>query len=221
MSERTFRVAISALLAGALVLAGIVVITLVPGRPQAPDRSQAPASGSPVETGGAVGPTGAPTSTSPEAATPSATPAPVFGTVGVAGVGEIAQGGSSARTLVLEFTELSEAAIPDAPGSLRVTLADHAGDGSTVAFVGVPVVDAPDSLGAIAAVVGPNVLEIRIVASDPANVEPIRIAGLGISASAKAAPGAIGAQLGQFTGSLAGGAASGVLSSPGDVIVGQ
>jgi len=46
------------------------------------------------------------------------------------------------------------------------------------------------------------------------------VTGLGISASADAAPGPIGATLGSFTGSLAGGVANVVLASPGKVVAG-
>ena len=99
-----------------------------------------------------------------------------------------------------------------------MTLADHAGDGSTVAFVGTPSVDAPGSLGATATLVAPNVLMVSIVASDTLNIEPITISGLGIRASSTAAIGSVTAELNGFTGSMATGAASNVLASPGSVI---
>lgn len=215
MSERTFRVVISSLLAGALVLAVIVVIAFLPPRPPQPAPSLPPA------TGGPIGLTETPPPTPPPVPTQTATPAPVFATVQVSGVGQIVQGRSSPETLVLQLTESSDAAIPDAPGSFWVTLTDHAGDGSTVAFGGAPVFAGPDSLGATAALVAPNILQISIVASDVHNVESIRITGLGISASSGAAVGAIHGELSHFTGSLAGGATSNVLASPGVVIAGQ
>ncbi len=99
-----------------------------------------------------------------------------------------------------------------------MTLADHAGDGSTVAFVGTPVVGAPGSLGATARLIAPNVLMVSIVASDTVNVEPITISGLGIKVSSTAAIGPLKAELNAFTGSLATGAANNALASPGSVV---
>ncbi len=219
MSERTFRVVISALLAGALVLAVVVVIAVLPHLAALPPQ---PTPGVPVATGGAAGPTPPTTSSAAPSSSPTQAtiPAPVIAAQ-VVGVGQIARGASSARTLVLQFTETSDAAIPDAPGSFRVTLTDHAGDGSTVAFEGVPMAAGPDSLGATAVLVAPNVLEVSIVASDTRNIESIGVTGLGIRASATAALGAVTAQLGQFTGSLAGGVTNSVLGPPGDVVAGQ
>ena len=217
MSERTFRAVIAAVLVGALALAAIVVIAVLP--PRAPEPSPGPS----VATSGTLGPTetSTPTPTQTPVPTPTPTPPPVFATVEVTGVGQILRGSSSAKTLVLQFTESGDAAIPDAPGTFWVTLTDSGGDGSTVAFEGVPVLAGPDSLGATAALAAPNVLQISIAASDIHNVEPIRITGLGISTSSTAAVGALRAELSHFTGSLAGGAPSNVLASPGTVIAGQ
>jgi hypothetical protein len=58
---------------------------------------------------------------------------------------------------------------------------------------------------------------VSIVASDTVNVEPITISGLGIKVSPTAAIGPLKAELNAFTGSLASGAASNVLASPGSV----
>jgi hypothetical protein len=138
----------------------------------------------------------------------------------VVGVGDVARGTSSDKTLVLRFLESRIDAIPAALGSFTVTLADHAGDGSTVAFVGTPSVDAPGSLGATASLTGPNVLMINIVASDNLNVEQITITGLGMKVASTAAIGATTLELGGFAGSLASGAASNVLASPGSVVAG-
>jgi hypothetical protein len=113
---------------------------------------------------------------------------------------------------------LNADAIPDAPGSFRVSLADHDGNETTVAFTGAPSVDAPGSLGATATLTGPNRLLIEIVASDEANVERITIGGLGISATENAAVGPIVAEASEFTGSLAAASDIDILPSPGSVV---
>jgi hypothetical protein len=211
MGERTFRLVISVLLAGALALAVFVVIAVLPPRAGAPSPSSTAAAG------GSASAVEMPTPTAP---TPTEKPPPAFTVVEVDGVGQIRRGGSSARSLVLQFTESSAAAIPDAPGSFWVTLTDDAGSTSTVSFEGVPVFAGPDSLGATTALVAPNVLQISIEASDVYNVELIRISGLGISTTAAASLGAIHGELSHFSGSLAGGATSSVLPLPGAVIAG-
>lgn len=204
MSERTFRAVVASVLVGALVLAFIVAtIVFLP-------RSPAPSPSPSIAASAAPGPTPAP------APTPAA--GPVFVAPDVVSVGLISRGASSGKTLVLQFLESSVDAIPDAPGSFTVTLADHAGDGSTVEFVGTPSLVAPDSLGSTAGLVAPNVLLVSIVASDTRNVELMTISGLGISASSTAAIGSVNAELDDFTGSLATGAARNVLASPGSVI---
>jgi hypothetical protein len=205
MSERTFRAVVAAVLIGALALAVVVSIALLP-------RSTEPMP-SPST---AIRP---PTSPTPSAA-PTPTAGPVFTASGVVSVGLISRGTSSGRTLVLQFLEPSIDAIPNAPGSFRVTLTDQAGDGSTVSFVGEPLVSAPGSLGATATLEAPNVLMISIEASDTINVEPITISGLGIQATSTAAIGVVTAELNGFTGSLATGAARNFLASPGSVIAG-
>lgn len=163
-------------------------------------------------------PSPAPTQIPQRSLAPTRIPDPVFVAPGVVSVGQISRGAGSGTTLVLEFIESSADAIPNAAGSFRVTLSDHAGDGSTVGFIGTPSVAAPGSLGATAILVAPNALMVSIVASDIYNVESITISGLGLGASATAAIGSVNAELKGFTGSLATGAASNILASPGSVI---
>ena len=209
MSAGTFRAVVAAVLVGALALASVVAFAVL----------QPP---SPSPTPGAT-PTARPAPTAPSTPAPTPTPTPqlVFGEVGVTAVGSVPRGGASGTTLVLRFTEPSVDAIPDAAGSFTVTLTDHAGVGTTLAFTGTPSLDAPGSLGASAVLVAPNVLKVSIVASDLFNIEPITVTGLGISASPEAALGSINATLGAFSGSLAGGTANVVLPSPGTVVAGQ
>jgi hypothetical protein len=206
MSERTFRAVVAAVLVGAIALAFVVVAAVL--LQQGPRPSPGPsASASPTA------PTPGPTAIEP----PTPVPGPVFVAADVVSVGQISRGASSGRTLKLQFLEASADAIPNAAGSFQVTLTDHAGDGSTVAFAGTPSVIAPDSLGATVSLVAPNVLLVSIAASDPFNVELMTISGLGISASSTAAIGSMNAKLDGFTGALATGAASDVLASPGSV----
>jgi hypothetical protein len=179
----------------AAVLVGALVLAVVVAfavlQPPAP-------SSSPTAT-----PTAQPTPTAPPTPAPTPTPTPqlVFGEVDVTAVGSVPRGGSSGTNLVLRFVESSVDAIPDAEGSFTVTLTDAGGAGGTlVVYTGTPVVDAPGSLGASAEIVGPGVLRI--------------------GAAAEAALGPIGATLGDFGGSLAGGVANVVLPSPGTVVAG-
>jgi len=202
VSERTFRAVVAAVLVGALGLAFVIsAATLLP-RPSEPLPSPTVA----------ISPTPGPTIT----ATPIA--GPVFDSPGVVSVGLISRVSSSRQTLRLELVEPSVSAIPDAPGALRVTLKDHDGNGSTVAFVGTPSVAAPGSLGATATLVMPNVLMVTIVASDEFNIESIMITGLGIEAAEKAAIGPVVAEIGDFEGSLSGGLTKDLVLSPGSVI---
>jgi hypothetical protein len=154
-------------------------------------------------------------------ATPTSQPTaahPAFDDVTVVGVGTIQRGGASAATLSLSFNEASVAAIARGAGSFEVTLTDSAGSGTAVSFLGSPsTAKSPGSLGASASVSG-NVLTIQIRDSDTLNIEPIIVTGLGIAASSTAAPGPLVATMGAFTGSLAGGAATNVLVSPGSVV---
>jgi hypothetical protein len=134
------------------------------------------------------------------------------------GVGPIVRGAGSAETLVLRFLESAPDAIPDAPGSFVVTIADQAGDGSTLLFHGNPSVVAPGSLGATAFLVAPNELMISIEGADTANLELITVSGLGIRATPAAALGPISATLGGYTGSFAGGAARATFDTLGSVV---
>ena len=205
MSERTFRTVVAAVLVGALALAVIVaIVTLLPAPAPTPSPSVPPGS--------------TPTLRATPAPTP--VPGPVFETPGVVGVWRVARGSASAPTLVLEFVEPRIDAIPNAPGTFLVAITDSDGDGSTVAFTGTPVVAAPGSLGATARLVAPNALIVEIVASDPANIEPITITGLGITAGASAAVGPMRLDVTGFTGSLAAGTAPGGPGSPGSVAAG-
>ncbi len=204
MSERTFRAVVAAVLVVALVLAAVVVLVSLP--------SPAP---SPAPTAAL---TATPRSTPVATATPIPTPGLVFGDVGLTPVGSVPRGGASGNTLVLRFVETSVDAIPNAAGSMTLTLVDSAGNGTTVEFTGVAAFDAPGSLGVTAELVARNVLKISILGADFRNIEPITVTGLGIRATPDAALGPIKATLGDFTGSLAGGVANAVLLSPGTVV---
>ena len=206
MSERTFRAVVAAVLVGALVLAAVVAIVVL----QPPAASPGPSAGSTPRPTQQATPTPVPT--------PTPTPPVAFAAAALAGVGDVLRGGSSGTEMVLTLTEQAADAIPDAPGSFTVTLADAAGAGATIAFAGAPLLEAPDSLGVTAELVAANVLRISIVASDRANVEPITVTGLRIAAGDDAALGPIGATLGGFEGSLVGGVANAMLPSPGSVV---
>jgi hypothetical protein len=214
MSEATFRTVVASVLVAALALAVIAAVVVFVQRPSEPLPSASMTSSaapSPLHSP-------APTQIPQRSLAPTRIPDPVFVAPGVVSVGQISRGAGSGTTLVLEFIESSVDAIPNAAGSFRVTLSDHAGDGSTVGFIGTPSVAAPGSLGATAILVAPNALMVSIVASDIYNVESITISGLGLGASATAAIGSVNAELKGFTGSLASGAASNILASPGSVI---
>ncbi len=204
MSERTFRAVVAAVLVGALALAAVVAFAVL----QPPASSPVP--GATL----AAHPTPIPTPA------PTPTPGLVFGDVGLTPVGNVPRGGASGMTLVLRFVEPSVDAIPGAAGSLTLTIRDASGSGGTLAFAGTPSVDAPASLGASARLVAANVLEVSIVASNRSYIDRITVTRLGIRATAGAALGPIGATLGDFTGSLAGGVANVALSSPGTVVAG-
>ena len=204
MSERTFRAVIAAVLVGFLVLTAVALVALVP-RPE-------PAPSAPPE---------ATVAPSPSPPIPTATiRRPAFGSPSVHGVGTVARGATSDQTLVLQFTESDKDAIPRGPGSFRVILSDHAGDGSTVDFAGTPSIVAPGSLGALASITSPNVLWITIEDSDTYNVEQLTIKGLGIRASSTAAIGRVDAKLGEFSGSLAFGLEGEVVLSVASVVAG-
>jgi len=202
MDERTFRAVVASVLVGAFALAVIVAVAVLLPR-------------SPVPT-----PNAAVTTSLPPLPTPSIAPTRILGPelrASVIGVGQIPRGGASGNTLVLQFLEVGVDAIPSAAGSFRVTLTDGAGSGSTVAFVGTPSVQAPGSLGATVARLGPNALLVSILGADPNNVELLSIRGLGIGASATAALGALRIHLDRFSGSLVTGAESSSLP-PGTVV---
>ena len=136
----------------------------------------------------------------------------------VTGVGAIQRGQFSGDTLGLSFNEAGVAGIVPNVGWFQVTLADAAGAGSTVWFVGAPsTAKSPGSLKASATVHG-NILTVSIGGSDTRNFEPIIVTGIGIETSPTAALGPIEARMSGFTGSLAGGAANDVLDSPGSVV---
>jgi hypothetical protein len=201
MSERTFRAVVASVLVGAFALAVVVAVAVLLPR-------------SPVPTPSASVETSLPPLPTPSIAT-TRIPGPVLRASAI-GVGQVPRGGASGNTLVLQFLEVTTDAIPSAAGSFRVTLTDGAGSGSTVAFVGTPSVQAPGSLGATVARLGPNALLVSILGADPNNVELLSIRGFGVSASATAALGAIRIHLDQFSGSLVTGAEASSLS-PGTV----
>lgn len=205
MSERTFRAVVAAVLVGALALAAVAVVALLP-------RSNEPLPTAPPSTGTGAGPT--------LTVAPTPTAGPVFIAPDIVSVGLISRGASSGTTLELRFLEPRADAIANAPGSFRVTLTDRDRDGTTVAFVGVPSVSAPDTLGATASLAAPNVLMVSIVSSDTEIQELITIRGLGIRASSTAAVGPVRAELNAFAGSLALGVADSILPAPGSVVAG-
>jgi hypothetical protein len=155
----------------------------------------------------------------PTAEAPTVAP-PAFASVTVTGVSAIRRGGASSGTLALSFAEAGVAAFARGAGSFEVTISDHAGFGSTVHFTGSPsTARSPGSLGAMVTI-SANVLTISILDSDTVNIEPIIVTDIGIVASSAAALGSIDATMDGFTGSLAGGAISDILVSPGTVVAG-
>ena len=186
----------------ALLLAILITARLFSPTPSGPETTSTPAATQAASAAPAISPT---------------SPLPVFGRMEITGVGNVALGRTSAATASLRFFKTNPAAIPSAPGSFRVTLTDSAGQ-PTIAFAGAPSVVAPDSLGASAALVAGNMLEIRISGADPVNAELMTINGLSIKASATAALGPIRAVVGSFSGSLAAGVGATDLPSPGTVV---
>jgi hypothetical protein len=203
MSERMFRAVVAAVLIGALALATVVAVATL-YKPTLPAPSPSPV----------------PTRTPSPAPSPTATPfsGPAFRTPDVVSVGLVARGASSDETLVLAFVESRPDAVPNAPGSFVVRLADRAGDPSGVAFTGTPQVVGPGSLGVTVTLAEPNVLRVDIVAADTFNVEALTSTGLGTSAGERAAVGPLTAEAGDFAGSLQGGFPSTTLPSPGSVV---
>ena len=140
-----------------------------------------------------------------------------FASTSVTSAGTVLPGGTSGGTASFTFTENSANAFPTSGGNLVVGITDYAG-GSTVHFVGTPVLAAPSSLGA-SVVLGPsgNFFTVTMTGSDSFHVEQITVSGLRISADAGAVAGAINATLsGSLVGSVSGGSftASGVLQAP-------
>jgi hypothetical protein len=203
VSESAFRAVVAAVLVGALALATVLAVAIL--NTPAPEPSPRPSQ------------VAHPSPTASQSNPPTAFAGPAFDAPGVVAVGLVARGSSSSLALRLDLVEADEGAIPNGPGSFRVTLLDSAGSGTTVAFVGVPSVFAPGSLGVDVALAAPNVLLLTIEASDPLNVEPITISGLGISATSAAAVGPVAAEAGGFTGSLDRALARTTLPSPGTV----
>lgn len=202
MSERTFRGVVAVVLVLALVLAVMVAAATL----YRPSPTPSPT----------ISPTSQPTN--PTIATPTPFSGPVFKAPGVISVGLITRGSNSDATLVIEFVESQASAIPSGIGSFSVRLADSSGDPSTVAFTGTPTVDAPGSLGATATFTAPGVLLIEIVASDPLNIEPLTIKGIGLRADQSTATGPVSATADGFSGSLEGGLLDSRLASPGTVV---
>jgi hypothetical protein len=118
-----------------------------------------------------------------------------LGAISQTSAGNVAQGTTSVGTASFLFTENTIAALPNAPGSMTVTITPASPGLGSVAWAGTPVVSAPASLGASVTIVG-NVLNISIAGSDTANIETISITGLRVSASSDASPGAVVATLG-------------------------
>jgi hypothetical protein len=139
---------------------------------------------------------------------------PAIASTSVISAGNVLPGGTSAGTASFTLTENAVAAFPNATGSLVVTITDNLG-GSTVHFIGTPVVSAPGSLGATAALgAGGSSFIVTTLASDTINVEPITVSGLHISADAGAAAGPVRAAM---SGSLVGGIISPTATATGIV----
>ncbi len=142
----------------------------------------------------------------------------VSAAVTVTSAGNIPQGGSSAGTATFRITEQAAGSLPNSAGSIDIVITDSA-SAATVGFSGTPVVSAPGSLGASAAIVG-GTLTFSWSASDTANIEYIDVSGLTIDDLGGAALGAVKATLTNPTGAgvaiadfQAGGTASGTISA--------
>ena len=132
----------------------------------------------------------------------------------VSSAGTVPVGGTSAGSAAFTFTENTANAFPPSGGTLIVTIRDAA-SGSTVHFTGSPVVTAPGSLGATAAIgSGGTFFTITAAGSDVVNPEQVTVSGLRISADAGAALGAIIATLG---GTMAGAVTGGTTTATGVV----
>lgn len=145
----------------------------------------------------------------------------VSAAVVVTSAGAVPRGGTSTGTATFQFTESAAACFPAgaSPGAIRVVITDSA-SGSTVHFSGTPVVTAPGSLGATAALstttVSNDTLTVNFAGSDTINIEQVTISGLKLSADAAAPIGAIqanGSTSTQLACIQAGGTATGTISA--------
>ena len=137
---------------------------------------------------------------------------PALASTSVTSAGNVLPGSSSAGTASFTLTENSVSGFPNASGTLVVTITDSA-NASTVHFSGTPVLSAPGSLGATVAL-GPAGTSFVVTTSgaDNANIEPITVSGLRISADIGAATGPIKAVM---SGSLVAGILSPTTTASG------
>ena len=146
-----------------------------------------------------------------------------FGAVTVTSAGNVPQGGSSVGTATFKIEEQAiNSLATNGPGTIDIVITDSAGL-VTLGFSGTPVVSAPGSLGATAAVqiVGGNTLRFSWTNTDVGNIESIQASGLTIDdvSATGATLGAIKATLVNPTGNAsvaafqAGGTASGTISA--------
>ena len=142
---------------------------------------------------------------------------PALASTSVTSAGNILPGGSSAGTASFTLTENSVSGFANTSGTLVVTITDSA-NASTVHFSGTPILSAPGSLGATATLspAGTSFV-VTTDGADNANIEPITVSGLRISADIGAATGPIKAVM---SGSLVAGilspttTASGIIQTP-------
>jgi hypothetical protein len=137
---------------------------------------------------------------------------PALASTSATSAGNVLPGGSSAGTASFTLTENSVSGFANASGTLVVTITDSA-NASTVHFTGTPVLSAPGSLGATVTL-GPAGTSFVVTTSgaDNANIEPITVSGLRISADIGAATGPIKAVM---SGSLVAGILSPTTSASG------
>jgi hypothetical protein len=137
---------------------------------------------------------------------------PALASTSVISAGSILIGGSSAGTASFTLTESSVSGFANAGGTLVVTITDSA-NASTVHFSGTPVLSAPGSLG-VTVTLGPAGTSFVITTSgaDNANIAPITVSGLRISADVGAATGPIKAVI---SGSLVAGILSPTTTASG------
>jgi hypothetical protein len=137
---------------------------------------------------------------------------PALASTSVTSAGNVLPGGPSAGTASFTLTENSVSGFANASGTLVVTITDSA-NASTVLFSGTPVLSAPGSLGATVAL-GPAGTSFVVTTggADNANIEPITVSGLRISADVGAATGPIKAVM---SGSLVAGILSPTTTASG------